>query len=177
MSGNEMWDAPAIVPTLAYVDVPQAVEWLTRAFGFRERPGARLSWASGAMTWLEIGRGLIHVSTAKSLGVLRAGQRPCPSPLEVAPGGREAGPVTSNKASPACSEHGYFLVTASARHETCNDPIEPTDSAAPGPGRGPGGVVLVHCTFSKVKPVEGGPTGLITALQNALGNVRWSCPA
>ena len=59
-----MWDAPAIVPTLAYVDVPRAVEWLTRAFGFRERPGARLSWANGAMTWLEIGRGLIHVSTA-----------------------------------------------------------------------------------------------------------------
>lgn len=33
----------------------------------------------------------------------------------------------------------------------------------------PGGVLLVHCAFSKVKPVENGPLGLITALQTALG--------
>ena len=33
----------------------------------------------------------------------------------------------------------------------------------------PGGVLLVHTSFSKVKPVEGGPEGLITALQTALG--------
>jgi aminoglycoside 3-N-acetyltransferase len=33
----------------------------------------------------------------------------------------------------------------------------------------PGGVLLVHCAFSQVKPVEGGPAGLITALQSALG--------
>jgi len=33
----------------------------------------------------------------------------------------------------------------------------------------PGGVLLVHCSFSQVKPVEGGPLGLITALQSALG--------
>jgi len=33
----------------------------------------------------------------------------------------------------------------------------------------PGGVLLVHCAFSKVKPIEGGPAGLITALQKALG--------
>ena len=33
----------------------------------------------------------------------------------------------------------------------------------------PGGVLLVHCAFSKVKPVEGGPAGLIAALQAALG--------
>ena len=31
----------------------------------------------------------------------------------------------------------------------------------------PGGVLLVHCAFSKVKPVEGGPAGLIAALQAA----------
>lgn len=33
----------------------------------------------------------------------------------------------------------------------------------------PGGVLLVHCAFSKVRPVEGGPEGLIAALQAALG--------
>lgn len=32
-----------------------------------------------------------------------------------------------------------------------------------------GGVLLVHCAFSQVGPVEGGPLGLITALQMALG--------
>ncbi len=33
----------------------------------------------------------------------------------------------------------------------------------------PGGVLLVHCSFSKVKPVEGGPAGLVAALRAALG--------
>ena len=33
----------------------------------------------------------------------------------------------------------------------------------------PGGVLLVHTAFSKVKPIEGGPTGLISALRSALG--------
>jgi aminoglycoside 3-N-acetyltransferase len=33
----------------------------------------------------------------------------------------------------------------------------------------PGGVLLVHTAFSKVKPVEGGPEGLISALRSALG--------
>lgn len=33
----------------------------------------------------------------------------------------------------------------------------------------PGSVLLVHCAFSKVKPVENGPVGLIAALQTALG--------
>lgn len=32
-----------------------------------------------------------------------------------------------------------------------------------------GGVLLVHCAFSQVKPVENGPLGLITALQTAVG--------
>ena len=35
----------------------------------------------------------------------------------------------------------------------------------------PGGVLLVHCAFSQVKPVEHGPLGLLTALQAALGPV------
>jgi aminoglycoside N3'-acetyltransferase len=33
----------------------------------------------------------------------------------------------------------------------------------------PGGALLVHCSFSRVKPVEDGPLGLISALQAALG--------
>lgn len=33
----------------------------------------------------------------------------------------------------------------------------------------PGGVLLVHTAFSKVRPVEGGPEGLIDALQAAVG--------
>ena len=33
----------------------------------------------------------------------------------------------------------------------------------------PGGVLLVHTAFSKVKPIEGGPVGLISALHSALG--------
>lgn len=32
-----------------------------------------------------------------------------------------------------------------------------------------GGVLLVHTAFSKVKPIEGGPAGLISALRSALG--------
>ena len=34
----------------------------------------------------------------------------------------------------------------------------------------PGGVLLVHTAFSKVAPVEGGPDGLIAALQAAVGS-------
>jgi aminoglycoside 3-N-acetyltransferase len=33
----------------------------------------------------------------------------------------------------------------------------------------PGGVLLVHCALSRVKPVAGGPAGLIAALRAALG--------
>lgn len=33
----------------------------------------------------------------------------------------------------------------------------------------PGGVLLVHTSFSKVGPVDDGPMGLISALRTALG--------
>jgi aminoglycoside 3-N-acetyltransferase len=39
-----------------------------------------------------------------------------------------------------------------------------------GLGVKPGGVLLVHTSFSKVAPVEGGPHGLIAALQAAVGS-------
>lgn len=34
----------------------------------------------------------------------------------------------------------------------------------------PGGVLLVHTSFSRIKPVEGGPLGLVSALRSALGS-------
>ena len=60
---NRLWDAPDIVPSICYTDVPRAVEWLVRVFGFRERAEARLTWPSGCMAWLEAGGGLFNVST------------------------------------------------------------------------------------------------------------------
>lgn len=36
----------------------------------------------------------------------------------------------------------------------------------------PGGVLLVHCAYSQVRPVENGPVGLIKALRSALGPDR-----
>lgn len=48
------WKAPTVVPTLAVADVAASVAWLSRAFGFRERADARLSWPSGGSAWLEL---------------------------------------------------------------------------------------------------------------------------
>ncbi len=51
---------PQIIPHLPYEDVATAIEWLERAFGFRERPGARLVSPTGDIhTALELGRGQI----------------------------------------------------------------------------------------------------------------------
>ena len=55
MSSPELWKAPGVVPSLVYDDVPAAAEWLARAFGFRERSEASLSWQGGSMTWMAIG--------------------------------------------------------------------------------------------------------------------------
>ena len=66
MANNEtkrMWNAPDVVPSISYADVPRAIEWLVRVFAFRERAEARLTWPGGTMTWLEAGGGLFHVST------------------------------------------------------------------------------------------------------------------
>jgi uncharacterized glyoxalase superfamily protein PhnB len=58
-----MWESPDIVPSISYTDVPRAIEWLVRVFGFRERAEARLTWPGGCMAWLEVGGGLFKVST------------------------------------------------------------------------------------------------------------------
>ncbi|MGH9323410.1 MAG: VOC family protein [Vicinamibacteria bacterium] len=63
MASNEMWDAPDIVPSITFADVPRAIEWLERVFGFRERKEARLTWPGGGMTWIEAGNGLFNIST------------------------------------------------------------------------------------------------------------------
>ncbi|MGH9867017.1 MAG: VOC family protein [Candidatus Polarisedimenticolia bacterium] len=59
----DMWDAPDIVPSITYADLPRAIEWIQRVFGFREREEARLTWPGGGMTWFEAGNGLFHIST------------------------------------------------------------------------------------------------------------------
>lgn len=58
------WKTPVVVPILAYADVPRAADWLSRVFGFQERAEARLSWQGGGMAWVEVGDGLICLSTA-----------------------------------------------------------------------------------------------------------------
>ncbi len=63
MANKEMWDAPDMVPSIIYQDIPRAVEWLERVFGFRERAMARLAWPGGGMTWIEVGNGLFNIST------------------------------------------------------------------------------------------------------------------
>ena len=63
MARNEMWDAPDIVPKIVYTNLPRAIEWLHRVFGFEEREGARLNWQGGGMTWFEVGNSLFNIST------------------------------------------------------------------------------------------------------------------
>lgn len=69
MSTSKLWNVPTIVPILAYQDVVAATAWLARAFGFRERAEARLSWESGALAWVEVGGGLICLSTSGGHGL------------------------------------------------------------------------------------------------------------
>jgi uncharacterized glyoxalase superfamily protein PhnB len=63
MGPKKLWSAPPFVPSLACKDVPAAAEWLARAFGFRERSEARLTWPGGCLTWIELGDVLVHLTT------------------------------------------------------------------------------------------------------------------
>jgi uncharacterized glyoxalase superfamily protein PhnB len=65
---TDRWQAPTIVPSLAYDDVPRAIAWLERVFGLRERRDARLTWSGGAMAWMEIGDGLVNLATSGGHG-------------------------------------------------------------------------------------------------------------
>ncbi len=61
---SDLWKSPIVVPSVVYADVPAAVGWLERAFGFTERKGSRLVGDGWTLTWLEIGEdGLIHLTT------------------------------------------------------------------------------------------------------------------
>ena len=50
---------PTLYPRLAYRDVLAAIDFLTRAFGFRERREARLEHPQGVLAWLEVGDGVV----------------------------------------------------------------------------------------------------------------------
>ena len=56
-----MWNPPAIYPRLGYEDELAAIEFLTRAFGFRERREARMEHPTGVLAWLEHGDGVVMV--------------------------------------------------------------------------------------------------------------------
>ena len=62
MSKN-LWQSPTIVPEITYDDVPAAIEFLTRAFGLRERVEARLTGNGFVRAFMELGDGLISLST------------------------------------------------------------------------------------------------------------------
>ena len=55
---------PSLYPRLAYRDEMAALEFLVRAFGFRERREARMEHATGTLAWLEIGDGLVMIGRA-----------------------------------------------------------------------------------------------------------------
>ena len=63
MKLHALWNTPDLVPKVVYSDVPLAVEWLERVFGFKERADARLTWEGGARTWMEVGNGLFSIAT------------------------------------------------------------------------------------------------------------------
>ncbi len=45
-----------IVPMIAYEDAAAAIDWLTQAFGFREREGQRYTSDDGTVTHAELER-------------------------------------------------------------------------------------------------------------------------
>ena len=57
------WQTPSLVPDLAYDDPVRAVDWLCRAYGFRERREARLTFAGGMRAWLELAGGLVGITS------------------------------------------------------------------------------------------------------------------
>jgi uncharacterized glyoxalase superfamily protein PhnB/uncharacterized damage-inducible protein DinB len=65
----DRWQAPDLVPSLACQDVPAAVDFLTRAFGFRERTEARLSWEGGCRAWVELGGVLVTLASSGGHGL------------------------------------------------------------------------------------------------------------
>lgn len=52
---------PSVYPRLAYRDEHAALDFLVRAFGFRERREARLEHPDGMLAWLQLGDGVIMI--------------------------------------------------------------------------------------------------------------------
>ncbi len=65
MADNPPKGVPQIYPRLAYRDPTEAVAWLSRAFGLRERERARLSTEDGriSLTEMELGKGLVMIGS------------------------------------------------------------------------------------------------------------------
>jgi uncharacterized glyoxalase superfamily protein PhnB len=55
---------PSIYPRLAYRDEMAALEFLTRAFGFREWRESRMESPTGTLAWLEVGDGVVMIGRA-----------------------------------------------------------------------------------------------------------------
>jgi PhnB protein len=55
---------PSLYPRLAYNDERSALEFLIRAFGFRERREARMEHPEGMLAWLEVGNGVVMIGRA-----------------------------------------------------------------------------------------------------------------
>ena len=58
-----MGEYPAVIPMIAYENGPAAMDWLARAFGFREK--ARMTAADGRLSHgeMEAGEGLVMLAT------------------------------------------------------------------------------------------------------------------
>src|SRR2546428_487938 len=64
MAEDEGEDMPTIVPMIAYEDAAKAIDWLGRAFGFRERKGERVKDGDGRITHAELrlGKGRVFLA-------------------------------------------------------------------------------------------------------------------
>jgi uncharacterized glyoxalase superfamily protein PhnB len=65
MVQDERDEGPTIVPFVAYEDPATAIDWLSRAFGFREEKGQRMTDRDGRITHAELrlGRGRVFLAT------------------------------------------------------------------------------------------------------------------
>jgi len=52
---------PSVYPRLAYRDEWAALEFLVRAFGFRELRESRMEHADGMLAWIQLGNGVIMI--------------------------------------------------------------------------------------------------------------------
>ena len=65
--GGVRW--PSIYPRLAYEDVPAAIDWLTRAFGFGEREDARRDGGDTTLAWMEHGGAVVMLGISGAHGL------------------------------------------------------------------------------------------------------------